>query len=37
MEGDEDTGRELVEMCKAAAGGKTLKVILETGELGDPA
>ncbi|MFM9270048.1 deoxyribose-phosphate aldolase [Halomonas elongata] len=37
MEGDEETGRELVEMCKAAAGGKTLKVILETGELGDPA
>ncbi|WP_275286215.1 deoxyribose-phosphate aldolase [Halomonas elongata] len=37
QEGDEDTGRELVEMCKAAAGGKTLKVILETGELKDPA
>ncbi|MDT8894304.1 deoxyribose-phosphate aldolase [Halomonas sp. I1] len=37
QEGDEDTGRELVEMSKAAAGGKTLKVILETGELKDPA
>ncbi|MDN3552204.1 deoxyribose-phosphate aldolase [Halomonas almeriensis] len=37
QQGDEDTGRELVEMCKAAAGDKTLKVILETGELADAA
>ncbi|WP_447555560.1 deoxyribose-phosphate aldolase [Vreelandella sp. EE22] len=38
MEGDEDTGRELVEMCKAACGGQALlKVIIETGELKTPA
>ncbi|MBB3189971.1 deoxyribose-phosphate aldolase [Halomonas cerina] len=34
-DGDEVLGRELVEMCKAACGTKTLKVILETGELKD--
>ncbi|WP_447895366.1 deoxyribose-phosphate aldolase [Vreelandella sp. GE22] len=38
MAGDEETGRELVEMCKAACGGQALlKVILETGELKTPA
>ncbi|XKE44423.1 deoxyribose-phosphate aldolase [Halomonas organivorans] len=37
MAGDEAVGRELVEMCKAACGDATLKVILETGELEDPA
>ncbi|UYG06582.1 deoxyribose-phosphate aldolase [Halomonas sp. M4R1S46] len=37
LAGDEAVGQELVEMCKAACGDKTLKVILETGELEDPA
>lgn len=38
MAGDEETGRELVEMCKAACGGQALlKVIIESGELKDPA
>lgn len=37
MAGDEAVGRELVEMCKAAAVDATLKVILETGELAEPA
>ncbi|HSH43301.1 MAG TPA: deoxyribose-phosphate aldolase, partial [Arenicellales bacterium] len=37
MAGDEAVGRELVEMCKAAAADATLKVILETGELAEPA
>lgn len=35
--GDEETGRELVAACKQAAGDALLKVILETGELRDPA
>jgi len=38
MAGDEETGRELVEMCKAACGGQAqLKVIIESGELKEPA
>ena len=38
MAGDEETGRELVEMCKAACGGQAqLKVIIESGELKAPA
>lgn len=38
MAGDEESGRELVEMCKAACGGQALlKVIIESGELEDPA
>ncbi|WP_280547345.1 MULTISPECIES: deoxyribose-phosphate aldolase [unclassified Halomonas] len=37
MAGDEAVGQKLVEMCKAACGDATLKVILETGELKDPA
>ncbi|MFG6159494.1 deoxyribose-phosphate aldolase [Halomonas sp. 1390] len=37
MAGDEETGRELVAFCKQAAGDAVLKVILETGELKDPA
>ncbi len=37
MAGDEETGRELVAACKQAAGDALLKVILETGELKDPA
>lgn len=38
MEGDEDTCLEFVEMCQAACGGQALlKIILETGELKDPA
>lgn len=35
--GDEETGRELVAACKQAAGDALLKVILETGQLRDPA
>ncbi|WP_249979084.1 deoxyribose-phosphate aldolase [Vreelandella olivaria] len=38
MAGDEATGLELVEMCKAACGGQALlKVIIESGELKEPA
>jgi deoxyribose-phosphate aldolase len=37
MAGDEETGRELVAACRQAAGDALLKVILETGELKDPA
>ncbi|GHC33939.1 deoxyribose-phosphate aldolase [Aidingimonas halophila] len=37
MDGDESTGRTLVEACKSASGERCLKVILETGELNDPA
>ncbi|MED5295016.1 MAG: deoxyribose-phosphate aldolase [Pseudomonadota bacterium] len=37
LAGDDAIGQELVEMCKAAASDRTLKVILETGELKDPA
>ncbi|MDN6297727.1 MAG: deoxyribose-phosphate aldolase [Halomonas sp.] len=38
IDGDEDTCLEFVEMCQAACGGQALlKVILETGELKDPA
>jgi len=37
LAGDEETGRELVAFCKQAAGDAVLKVILETGELKDPA
>ncbi|SER93288.1 deoxyribose-phosphate aldolase [Vreelandella subterranea] len=38
MAGDEETGRELVEMCHAACGGQALlKVIIEAGELKEPA
>ncbi|MFY0990036.1 deoxyribose-phosphate aldolase [Halomonas sp. C05BenzN] len=35
--GDEEVGRELVACCHQAAGDAVLKVILETGELRDPA
>ena len=35
--GDEESGRELVACCHQACGNATLKVILETGELKDPA
>ncbi|TDB05017.1 deoxyribose-phosphate aldolase [Halomonas marinisediminis] len=37
LAGDEETGRELVACCHQAAGEATLKVILETGELKQPA
>ncbi|UQI41586.1 deoxyribose-phosphate aldolase [Vreelandella venusta] len=38
MAGDEAIGLELVEMCKAACAGQArLKVIIESGELKDPA
>jgi deoxyribose-phosphate aldolase len=38
IDGDEDTCLEFVEMCQAACGGQALlKIILETGELKDPA
>ncbi|MGY4877167.1 deoxyribose-phosphate aldolase [Vreelandella aquamarina] len=38
MAGDEESGLELVEMCHAACGGQALlKVIIESGELKDPA
>ncbi|QUJ68055.1 deoxyribose-phosphate aldolase [Photobacterium sp. GJ3] len=35
--GNEDVGFELVKQCKAACGDILLKVIIETGELKDPA
>ena len=35
--GDEAVGRQLVEQCRAAVGDKLLKVIIESGELKDPA
>ncbi|MCK0769806.1 deoxyribose-phosphate aldolase [Chromohalobacter canadensis] len=37
LDGAPDVGRLLVEACREACGGATLKVILETGELQDPA
>lgn len=38
IDGDEDTCLAFVEMCQAACGGQALlKIILETGELKDPA
>lgn len=37
LAGDAAVGRELVAQCRAAAGGKCLKVILETGALSEPA
>jgi deoxyribose-phosphate aldolase len=38
MAGDEETGLELVEMCHAACGGQALlKIIIESGELKEPA
>lgn len=37
LDGDEETGRELVACCHQGCGDATLKVILETGELKDPA
>lgn len=37
LSGDESAGRALVEACREACGERTLKVILETGELKDPA
>lgn len=37
MAGDESLGFELVKACKAACGEVTLKVIIESGELKDPA
>ncbi len=37
LAGDEETGRELVACCQQASGDARLKVILETGELKDPA
>lgn len=36
LDGAPDVGRLLVEACREACGGATLKVILETGELQDP-
>lgn len=36
LAGDADSGRALVSACKDACGGRTLKVILETGELREP-
>ncbi|MFC3282253.1 deoxyribose-phosphate aldolase [Litchfieldella rifensis] len=36
MAGDVAVGQALVEACKTACGERTLKVILETGELQDP-
>ncbi|EPC02702.1 hypothetical protein L861_10175 [Litchfieldella anticariensis FP35 = DSM 16096] len=36
MAGDTTMGQALVEACKAACGGRPLKVILETGELKQP-
>jgi deoxyribose-phosphate aldolase len=36
-DGDHDTGRRLLAACREAAVGRVLKVILETGELRDPA
>ncbi len=35
--GDTETGRRLAAQCRAAAGDKVLKIIIESGELGDPA
>lgn len=37
LAGDEAAGRELVAACRQACGDAVLKVILETGELKDPA
>jgi len=37
LAGDEESGRELIACCHQAAGDAVLKVILETGELKDPA
>jgi len=37
MAGNETVGRKLVELCRAATGDKVLKVIVESGELKDPA
>jgi deoxyribose-phosphate aldolase len=37
LAGDERAGRALVAQCRAAVGGARLKVILETGELREPA
>ncbi len=37
LAGDERSGRQLVERCKAACGSGVLKVILETGALGNAA
>ncbi|ALM53213.1 deoxyribose-phosphate aldolase [Halomonas huangheensis] len=37
LAGDENVGRDLVEMCRAACGDRLLKVIIESGELKDPA
>ncbi|WP_280562971.1 MULTISPECIES: deoxyribose-phosphate aldolase [unclassified Chromohalobacter] len=36
LDGAPDVGRLLVEACREACGGATLKVILESGELKDP-
>ena len=37
MAGDEAVGRNLVERCRSAVGDKLLKVIIESGELKNPA
>ncbi|WMC09983.1 deoxyribose-phosphate aldolase [Oceanimonas pelagia] len=37
LAGDEHTGLALVRACRAAGGARTLKVIIESGELGTPA
>ncbi|WP_227370080.1 deoxyribose-phosphate aldolase [Halomonas sp. M20] len=37
MAGNEEQGHDLVDACKSVCAGATLKVILETGELHDPA
>ncbi|WP_162617959.1 deoxyribose-phosphate aldolase [Salinicola halophilus] len=36
IDGDTESGRTLIEACRAACGDRLLKVILETGELKDP-
>ncbi|MEX3958857.1 deoxyribose-phosphate aldolase [Trinickia sp. EG282A] len=36
IDGDAQVGRELIKQSRAAAGGKCLKVIIESGELKDP-
>ncbi|WP_107853070.1 deoxyribose-phosphate aldolase [Oceanimonas marisflavi] len=37
MAGDEQAGLNMVQVCKAVCGERTLKVIIESGELGAPA
>ncbi|MDP9198934.1 MAG: deoxyribose-phosphate aldolase, partial [Pseudomonadota bacterium] len=35
LAGDRSTGAQMLERCREACSGRTLKIILETGELGD--